>query len=156
MGLGFYCRIRGWLPTGEGPGVVMGRVCRSTWSSTETFPCLVPPCPGSANINDRSMLGKRDSEMAIIVQDSDTVPSVMDGQEYSAGRFAQSLRLRCFRWVCRARRGGDAAPGQGKGPGLSALTCPRSLSNQWAPTACPGLALLALARLSPGFCCCFH
>uniref|UniRef100_A0A674H7R3 Phospholipase n=1 Tax=Taeniopygia guttata TaxID=59729 RepID=A0A674H7R3_TAEGU len=54
---------------------------------------------GSANINDRSMLGKRDSEMAIIVQDSDTVPSVMDGQEYSAGRFAQSLRLRCFRVV---------------------------------------------------------
>lgn len=61
--------------------------------------CPVLPCPGSANINDRSMLGKRDSEMAIIVQDSDTVPSVMDGQEYSAGRFAQSLRLRCFRWA---------------------------------------------------------
>lgn len=54
---------------------------------------------GSANINDRSMLGKRDSEMAVIVQDSDTVPSVMDGQEYSAGRFALSLRLRCFRVV---------------------------------------------------------
>uniref|UniRef100_A0A8C5TSG5 Phospholipase n=1 Tax=Malurus cyaneus samueli TaxID=2593467 RepID=A0A8C5TSG5_9PASS len=54
---------------------------------------------GSANINDRSMLGKRDSEMAIIVQDTDTVPSVMDGHDYSAGRFAQSLRLRCFRVV---------------------------------------------------------
>uniref|UniRef100_A0A669QWA9 Phospholipase n=1 Tax=Phasianus colchicus TaxID=9054 RepID=A0A669QWA9_PHACC len=52
---------------------------------------------GSANINDRSMLGKRDSEVAIIVQDTETVPSVMDGEEYSAGRFAQSLRLRCFR-----------------------------------------------------------
>ncbi|KAF2975734.1 hypothetical protein EK904_014048 [Melospiza melodia maxima] len=44
---------------------------------------------GSANINDRSMLGKRDSEMAVIVQDSDTVPSLMDGQEFRAGRFAQ-------------------------------------------------------------------
>ncbi|KAJ7402944.1 Phospholipase D1 [Pitangus sulphuratus] len=54
---------------------------------------------GSANINDRSMLGKRDSEMAIIVQDTETVPSVMDGEEYSAGKFAQSLRLRCFRVV---------------------------------------------------------
>uniref|UniRef100_A0A8C3EH54 Phospholipase n=1 Tax=Corvus moneduloides TaxID=1196302 RepID=A0A8C3EH54_CORMO len=62
---------------------------------------------GSANINDRSMLGKRDSEMAVIVQDTDTVPSVMDGQEYSAGRFAQSLRLRCFRVVLG---GSDLSP----------------------------------------------
>ncbi|EPY78441.1 phospholipase D1 isoform b [Camelus ferus] len=52
---------------------------------------------GSANINDRSMLGKRDSEMAIIMQDTETVPSVMDGKEYQAGRFAQGLRLQCFR-----------------------------------------------------------
>uniref|UniRef100_A0A8C5IVV1 Phospholipase n=1 Tax=Junco hyemalis TaxID=40217 RepID=A0A8C5IVV1_JUNHY len=62
---------------------------------------------GSANINDRSMLGKRDSEMAIIVQDSDTVPSLMDGQEFRAGRFAQSLRLRCFRVVLG---GSDLSP----------------------------------------------
>lgn len=54
---------------------------------------------GSANINDRSMLGKRDSEMAIIVQDTETVPSVMGGEEYQAGRFAQGLRLQCFRLV---------------------------------------------------------
>lgn len=54
---------------------------------------------GSANINDRSMLGKRDSEMAVIVQDTETVPSVMDGKEYQAGRFAQGLRLECFRLV---------------------------------------------------------
>ncbi|KAF6121051.1 phospholipase D1 [Phyllostomus discolor] len=54
---------------------------------------------GSANINDRSMLGKRDSEMAVIVQDTETVPSVMDGKEYQAGRFARGLRLQCFRLV---------------------------------------------------------
>nr|XP_056705473.1 phospholipase D1 [Euleptes europaea] len=54
---------------------------------------------GSANINDRSMLGKRDSEMAVIVQDTNTVPSVMDGQDYKAGKFAQSLRLQCFRVI---------------------------------------------------------
>nr|KAF6478337.1 phospholipase D1 [Molossus molossus] len=51
---------------------------------------------GSANINDRSMLGKRDSEMAVIVQDTGTVPSVMDGKEYQAGVFAHGLRLQCF------------------------------------------------------------
>lgn len=54
---------------------------------------------GSANINDRSMLGKRDSEMAVIVQDTETVPSVMDGEAYQAGVFAQGLRLQCFRVV---------------------------------------------------------
>eukprot|EP00070_Physeter_catodon_P019702 XP_023980108.1 phospholipase D1 isoform X2 [Physeter catodon] len=54
---------------------------------------------GSANINDRSMLGKRDSEMAVIVQDTETVPSVMDEKEYQAGHFALGLRLQCFRVV---------------------------------------------------------
>ncbi|XP_074154290.1 phospholipase D1 isoform X1 [Sminthopsis crassicaudata] len=54
---------------------------------------------GSANINDRSMLGKRDSEMAVIVQDTETIPSVMNGEKYEAGRFAQGLRLQCFRVV---------------------------------------------------------
>ncbi|XP_007517979.1 phospholipase D1 isoform X2 [Erinaceus europaeus] len=54
---------------------------------------------GSANINDRSLLGRRDSEMAIIVQDTETVPSRMDSEDYQAGRFAQGLRLQCFRLV---------------------------------------------------------
>nr|XP_033814664.1 phospholipase D1 isoform X2 [Geotrypetes seraphini] len=54
---------------------------------------------GSANINDRSMMGKRDSELAVIVQDTETVPSVMNGEEYAAGKFAQALRLQCFRVV---------------------------------------------------------
>uniref|UniRef100_UPI00398F5682 phospholipase D2-like isoform X2 n=1 Tax=Pristiophorus japonicus TaxID=55135 RepID=UPI00398F5682 len=52
---------------------------------------------GSANINDRSMLGKRDSEMAVLVEDSEMVTSVMDGEEYQAGRFAHHLRLQCFK-----------------------------------------------------------
>ncbi|XP_066562874.1 phospholipase D1 isoform X1 [Amia ocellicauda] len=54
---------------------------------------------GSANINDRSMLGKRDSEMAVIVEDTEFLPSVMDGENYQAGRFAFSLRVECFRLV---------------------------------------------------------
>lgn len=52
---------------------------------------------GSANINDRSMLGKRDSEVAVIVEDCEKVASVMDGQEYQAGSYALELRLECFR-----------------------------------------------------------
>ncbi|XP_061097888.1 phospholipase D1a isoform X2 [Conger conger] len=57
---------------------------------------------GSANINDRSMLGKRDSEMAVIVQDSETVTSMMDGEEYQAGKFALQLRLECFKTILGA------------------------------------------------------
>uniref|UniRef100_A0A671XXF2 Phospholipase n=1 Tax=Sparus aurata TaxID=8175 RepID=A0A671XXF2_SPAAU len=54
---------------------------------------------GSANINDRSMLGKRDSEVAVIIEDSEKVASVMDGQEYEAGAYALQLRLECFRTI---------------------------------------------------------
>ncbi|XP_057715335.1 phospholipase D1a isoform X2 [Corythoichthys intestinalis] len=54
---------------------------------------------GSANINDRSMLGKRDSEVAVIVEDVEKVASVMDGQEYEAGPYALGLRMECFRTI---------------------------------------------------------
>ncbi|XP_072542407.1 phospholipase D1 isoform X3 [Salminus brasiliensis] len=54
---------------------------------------------GSANINDRSMLGKRDSEMAVVVEDTEFQDSLMDGEIYQAGRFALSLREECFRTV---------------------------------------------------------
>ncbi|XP_044031994.1 phospholipase D1 [Siniperca chuatsi] len=57
---------------------------------------------GSANINDRSMLGKRDSEVAVIVEDSETVTAVMDGQKYQAGKYALQLRLECFKTILGA------------------------------------------------------
>lgn len=63
-------------------------------SFTHSIPTSVS---GSANINDRSMLGKRDSEVAVIVEDTETVPSVMDGEEYQAGKFALGLRMECFK-----------------------------------------------------------
>lgn len=44
------------------------------------------------------MLGKRDSEVAVIVEDSEMVGSLMDGLPYQAGRFALQLRLECFRY----------------------------------------------------------
>jgi phospholipase D1/2 len=51
----------------------------------------------SANINDRSMMGTRDSELGILVQDTNCVDSVMDGKPYQAGAFACSLRKSLFR-----------------------------------------------------------
>lgn len=46
------------------------------------------------------MMGKRDSEVAVIVEDSEKVASVMDGQEYEAGPYGLALRLECFKYVC--------------------------------------------------------
>lgn len=52
---------------------------------------------GSANINDRSMMGYRDSELAVLVEDEERVPSRMNGEEYEAGPLALALRKECFR-----------------------------------------------------------
>ncbi|KAK5661666.1 hypothetical protein OQA88_9766 [Cercophora sp. LCS_1] len=52
---------------------------------------------GSANINERSMLGNRDSECAAIVRDTDMIWSTMAGRPYQVGRFAHTLRLRLMR-----------------------------------------------------------
>ncbi|XP_047960602.1 phospholipase D zeta 1-like [Salvia hispanica] len=48
---------------------------------------------GSCNINDRSLLGSRDSEIAILLEDKEFVDSSMDGSPWKAGKFSFSLRL---------------------------------------------------------------
>lgn len=52
---------------------------------------------GSANINERSMLGSRDSEVAAIVRDTEMMDSYMAGEPYKVGRFPHTLRLRLMR-----------------------------------------------------------
>ncbi|EHN01435.1 Spo14p [Saccharomyces cerevisiae x Saccharomyces kudriavzevii VIN7] len=52
---------------------------------------------GSANINERSQLGNRDSEVAILVRDTDLVKTRMNGDKYYAGRFPWELRQRLMR-----------------------------------------------------------
>ncbi|QNP99062.1 Phospholipase D1 [Yarrowia lipolytica] len=52
---------------------------------------------GSANINERSQRGTRDSEVAAIVRDTHTVDSVMAGRPYKVGHFAHTLRLHLMR-----------------------------------------------------------
>ncbi|KAH8709114.1 Phospholipase D1 [Beauveria bassiana] len=52
---------------------------------------------GSANINERSMVGHRDSEVAVIVRDTDMISSTMGGKPYQVGRFAHTLRMRLMR-----------------------------------------------------------
>ncbi|KAF2475536.1 phospholipase D [Lindgomyces ingoldianus] len=52
---------------------------------------------GSANINERSMLGSRDSEVAAIVRDTEMLDSYMGGEPYKVGRFPHTLRMRLMR-----------------------------------------------------------
>lgn len=47
---------------------------------------------GSANINDRSMLGTRDSEYAVIVKEEVKCPSIMNGKNFKCAKFAASFR----------------------------------------------------------------
>lgn len=61
---------------------------------------LVDDCTaliGSANINERSQRGNRDSEVACIVRDTETIETTMNGKPYKAGRFAHTLRMRLMR-----------------------------------------------------------
>ncbi|VDK76458.1 unnamed protein product, partial [Cylicostephanus goldi] len=52
---------------------------------------------GSANINDRSQVGNRDSEVCLLYTDTQKEKSVMNGRPYEAGKFAKSLRLQCMK-----------------------------------------------------------
>jgi phospholipase D1/2 len=52
---------------------------------------------GSSNINDRSQLGFHDSELSIVMEDTATIESTMDGQPYTAGKHAATLRRLLWR-----------------------------------------------------------
>mmetsp|Transcript_2054 Transcript_2054/g.4697 ORF Transcript_2054/g.4697 Transcript_2054/m.4697 type:complete len:1014 (-) Transcript_2054:733-3774(-) len=52
---------------------------------------------GSANINDRSMLGRNDSEIAMLIQDDDKVQTTIAGETVNVSAFAQSLRMTIFK-----------------------------------------------------------
>ena len=47
---------------------------------------------GSANINDRSMLGYRDSELNVIIEDREMIAGEMNGKPYDVGKFSYGLR----------------------------------------------------------------
>lgn len=52
---------------------------------------------GSANINDRSMLGKRDSEIAALIQDEEFTDSKLDKKLVKVGKYAFNLRSKIFK-----------------------------------------------------------
>ncbi|KAG6850060.1 hypothetical protein H0H93_001610 [Arthromyces matolae] len=52
---------------------------------------------GSANINERSQRGDRDSELAAVIRDTDMIDCTMGGKPFKVGRFAHTLRVRLMR-----------------------------------------------------------
>ncbi|ROW01185.1 hypothetical protein VSDG_02677 [Cytospora chrysosperma] len=52
---------------------------------------------GSANLNDRSQLGTHDSEIAVVIEDPTPLRSTMAGEDWTASKFAASLRRQLFR-----------------------------------------------------------
>lgn len=52
---------------------------------------------GSANINDRSLIGKRDSEIAVIIEDESFDDGLMNGKSFPCGQFAGNLRKYLFK-----------------------------------------------------------
>jgi len=52
---------------------------------------------GSANINDRSMMGDRDSEIAAFIEHQELVPGVIAGRSVQVAPFARDLRKRLWR-----------------------------------------------------------
>ena len=51
---------------------------------------------GSANINDRSMVGSRDSELAVVITDSKERTVVTNEELFTVKEFAHSLRITCW------------------------------------------------------------
>lgn len=52
---------------------------------------------GSANVNDRSLLGTRDSELAVVIEDCEFVNGRFNGNKVKVGKYGQSLRHKIFK-----------------------------------------------------------
>ena len=52
---------------------------------------------GSANINDRSLLGSRDSEIAMVIKDDEKINSSMNSSVWRCGKFTSGLRRELFK-----------------------------------------------------------
>ncbi|UJR34309.1 hypothetical protein I4U23_021712 [Adineta vaga] len=54
---------------------------------------------GSANINDRSLQGSRDSEFCLVVNDTEMIDSQLNGQTQKVGKFCSTWRKKLFRQI---------------------------------------------------------
>jgi len=52
---------------------------------------------GSANINDRSLIGSRDSEICCLIEDEEIIETKMNNKFYKSASFAYKLRSKIYR-----------------------------------------------------------
>ena len=81
---------------------------------------------GSANINDRSQNGDRDSETAIVIEDRDMIESTMNGQRYMASRFAATFRRHLWRQHLGMVAAEECTPEQARSYPTPAMRAPPS------------------------------
>jgi phospholipase D1/2 len=83
--------LRGWAQIGDEDRLVTEQVyIHSKIMIVDDRVAII----GSANINERSMKGSRDSEVAAIIRDTAQEEITMAGKPFMAGRFAHTLRMR--------------------------------------------------------------
>ena len=58
---------------------------------------------GSANINDRSLLGQRDSEFCVVINDREEEDGSFNGRPVRVGKFCSSWRKRLFAYVLKLK-----------------------------------------------------
>ncbi|BFZ54499.1 Phospholipase D1 [Savitreella phatthalungensis] len=87
--------LRGWGKIGHSPKVLVSEMVyiHAKCMVVDDRIAII----GSANINERSQRGNRDSEVAAVVRDTDMVDSTMGGVPFRVGRFAHTLRMRLMR-----------------------------------------------------------
>lgn len=86
--------LRNWAKIGENGRLVSEMVyVHAKCMIVDDRVCII----GSANINERSMRGNRDSEIAAIIRDTDMQLSTMAGKSYMVGKFSYTLRVRLMR-----------------------------------------------------------
>lgn len=84
--LSVFC-LRAWAPTLTGPATEQIYVHSKLVIVDDSVAII-----GSANVNDRSLLGNRDSEIAAIVVDEETQEAVVGGKPRKVRGFARALR----------------------------------------------------------------
>ena len=92
---------------------------------------------GSSNINDRSMLGNRDSEVAVVLADQEFDSGVMNGQPYNSGKFCGSLR----RWLMREHLGLFEAKNNKQEVDIRDPICDKFYKDVWMATAAKNSAI---------------
>lgn len=85
--------LRGWTQMSDGTLSTCGIYIHAKCMIVDDRVAII----GSANINERSQRGDRDSELACVIRDTDMVESTMAGKPFKVGRFAHSLRIRLMR-----------------------------------------------------------